>query len=248
MDNMTTEPQPAINFESISKKYSVNYAVHDLNLTVNKGELFGFLGLNGAGKTTAMKMATGLVKPTTGNVLISGFNVQKQPKLAKKIVGFVPDSPFVYESLTGREFLYYSAGLYKMTKQQTNERVPILLDNFAIGDWADKRVGEYSHGMKQRLVMASSFLHSPQVIFIDEPMVGLDPSGVKLVKDVLKRFCKDGGTVFLSTHSLNHAEELCDRMAIIHRGKILKIGTLSDIKGDMTTLEDAFLTLTRGLI
>ncbi len=235
---------PAIRFDHVFKRFNTINAIDDLTLDIRPGELFGFLGPNGAGKTTAMKLAAGLVQPTKGAIQIVGWDVQEEPLKAKQIVGFVPDNPYIYESLTGREFLHYCAGLYKMDSAETARRVAELFDRFAIGDWADKRAGEYSHGMKQRIVMASAFLHNPKVILIDEPMIGLDPAGVKLVKKVLREYCASGGTVFLSTHTLSNAEELSDRIGIINRGKLITCGTLDEVRRDRLHLEDAFLAWT----
>lgn len=192
-----------------------------------------------------MKLATGLTRPTSGKVKIVGHDVQENPIPAKRLMGFVPDSPYIYESLTGREFMFYCAGLYRMSTYDTIRRVNHLFNRFDMEEWADKRAGEYSHGMKQRLVMASAFVHSPDVVFIDEPMVGLDPAGVKLVKDVLVEFCKGGGTVFMSTHTLSNAEELCDRIGIIRKGKLVATGTIEKISEESASLEEAFLEITR---
>jgi len=221
-------------------------AVDDLELQVRPGELFGCLGPNGAGKTTAMKLAAGLARPTSGRVLIEEADVQLDPLTAKRKIGFIPDNPYIYEALTGREFLYFCAGLYRMNGTATETKVAALLDQFNIGPWADRRAGEYSHGMKQRIVMASGFLHDPSVILIDEPMVGLDPAAMRLVKRILRRFVEDGGSVFLSTHTLADAEELCDRVGIIHQGRLIACGTLDEIRREGEKLEDAFLTLTEG--
>lgn len=237
---------PSIEFDGVSKRYGNVYAVNNLRIAIYPGELYGFLGPNGAGKTTAMKLAAGLVRPTNGVIRISGFDVQKKPLEAKRLIGFVPDSPYIYESLTGREFLHYCAGLYRLNGYETTKRVKYLFDRFNIGGWADKRAGEYSHGMKQRIVMASAFLHEPKVILIDEPMVGLDPAGVKLAKEVLRDFCRDGGAVFLSTHTLANAEELCNKVTIIKDGRVVKTGTLHEILKEGNRLEDTFLKLTSG--
>lgn len=230
----------------MSKSYNGVMAVDDLELQVRPGELFGCLGPNGAGKTTAMKLAAGLARPTSGRVLIEEADVQLDPLTAKRKIGFIPDNPYIYEALTGREFLYFCAGLYRMNGTATETKVAALLDQFNIGPWADRRAGEYSHGMKQRIVMASGFLHDPSVILIDEPMVGLDPAAMRLVKRILRRFVEDGGSVFLSTHTLADAEELCDRVGIIHQGRLIACGTLDEIRREGEKLEDAFLTLTEG--
>ncbi|MBT3233421.1 MAG: ABC transporter ATP-binding protein [Calditrichaeota bacterium] len=234
-----------MSFYGVTKRYGKAIALDSLSLDVYPGELFGFLGRNGAGKTTAMKLATGLTRPSSGKVRIVGHDVQENPIPAKRLMGFVPDSPYIYESLTGREFMFYCAGLYRMNTYDTIRRVNHLFSRFDMEEWADKRAGEYSHGMKQRLVMASAFVHSPEVVFIDEPMVGLDPAGVKLVKDVLVEFCKGGGTVFMSTHTLSNAEELCDRIGIIKKGKLIAKGTIKEISKDNSSLEEAFLEMTK---
>lgn len=248
---MTSQPgvrnsdsSPVIRYSLATKLYGQVAAVEKLSLDVYAGELFGFLGPNGAGKTTAMKLAAGLVKPTSGSVLISGYDIQSNPLEAKSRAGFVPDSPHIYESLTGREFLHFCAGLYKLDNTITGFRIDELLDKFGIGSWVDKRAGEYSHGMKQRVVMASAFLHQPKVILIDEPMVGLDPGGIRLVKGVLREFCTNGGSVFLSTHTLVDAEEICDRVGIIHQGRLVACGTIGEISMEGQRLEELFISLT----
>jgi len=232
-----------ISFDSATKNYGGTNAVDELNLQLHRGELFGFLGPNGAGKTTAMKMAAGLVKPTAGRVLIAGYDIQNQPLEAKRRFGYVPDSPYIYESLTGREFLHFTAGLYKLERNFTAIRVEELSEQFGIGNWIDQRSGEYSHGMKQRVVMASAFLHKPGIIIIDEPMVGLDPGAVRMLKNIMRRFCENGGTVFFSTHTLNDAEELCTRIGIIDRGKLIACGKLDEVKGSRS-LEEIFISVT----
>jgi len=234
----------AIEFNGISKKYGISLAIDRLNLLIPAGEMFGFLGPNGAGKTTAMKLAAGLVRPSGGQVKICGYDVEKQPLQAKQLIGYVPDSPYIYESLTGREFLHYCAGLYRLSNAETIKQVERVCADFGINNWVDQRAGEYSHGMKQRIVMASAFLHYPKVILIDEPMVGLDPAGVQLVKSILTKFCKSGGAVFLSTHTLANAEELCDRIAIIKSGKVIKQGTMAEVTQYSRPLEEVFLDLT----
>jgi len=236
----------SINFDHVSKSYNGLTAVADLVLEIQPGELFGCLGPNGAGKTTAMKLAAGLVKPTSGRVVIAGKDVQLEPLAAKQRIGFIPDNPYIYEALTGREFLHFCAGLFRMEGPATEAKVAELLETFNIGSWADRRAGEYSHGMKQRVVMASAFLHDPKVILIDEPMVGLDPAAMRLVKRVLLEFCEAGGSVFLSTHTLADAEELCDRVGIIHNGRLVACGKLDEVRHAGGNLEDAFLALTSG--
>lgn len=242
--NNSDSRSPAISFNSATKIFNKVVALDRLSLDVYPGELFGFLGPNGAGKTTALKLLAGLVKPTNGSTSVEGLDVQTHPLEAKRLVGYVPDSPHIYESLTGREFLHYCSGLYRLARDETEWRIEELLKWFDIEEWVDKRIGEYSHGMKQRVVLAAAFLHRPKVILIDEPMVGLDPAGVRLIKEVLCKFCSNGGAVFLSTHTLPDAEELCHRIGIIHRGKLVKLGTVDEIRSDSDSLEDAFFKLT----
>ncbi len=239
-----TSKTPTVEFLGATKFYGKISAVSNLSFSLYPGELFGFLGPNGAGKTTAMKMTVGLVRPTFGKIKVCGYDVQVDSIASKRLVGFVPDSPYIYDSLTGREFLHYCAGLYKIGPVETVARVEELMALFHIGAWADKRAGEYSHGMKQRVVMASAFLHHPKVILIDEPMVGLDPAGVRLIKEILRKFASRGGTVFLSTHTLSVAEELCDRIGIIKSGRMLTIGSLAEVMKGGDRLEDFFLALT----
>ncbi len=236
----------SIIFDHASKNYNGVNALSDFVLTIPGGELFCCLGPNGAGKTTAIKLAAGLGAPSSGRVLIDGHDIQQNPLAAKKQLGFIPDNPYIYETLTGREFLHYCAGLYKMDQKETLDKVAYLFGLFQITDWADRRAGQYSHGMKQRIVMASAFLHDPKVILIDEPMVGLDPAAMRLVKKVLRDFVDKGGAVFLSTHTLTDAEELCDRIGIIHRGRMVACGRLDEVRQKGERLEDAFMSLTQG--
>jgi len=236
----------SIFFDNASKNYNGVNALTNFVLTIPPGELFGCLGPNGAGKTTAMKLAAGLVKPTAGRVLIDGHDIQQDPLTAKRLFGFIPDNPYIYEALTGREFLHYCAGLYKMELKETVEKVASLLTRFQITDWADRRAGQYSHGMKQRIVMASAFLHDPKVILVDEPMIGLDPAAMRMVKKVLRDFVDDGGSVFLSTHTLTDAEELCDRVGIIHRGSLVACGRLDEVRREGENLEQSYMAITQG--
>lgn len=233
-----------LKFDNVTKRYGTFQALSNFNLTIADGELFGILGPNGAGKTTAMKIAAGLIRSNHGDVLVGKHSISTDALNAKRITGFIPDTPFIYESLTGREFMHFCAGLYDLDPTFTKERIDNLFDMFQIGNWSDKRSGEYSHGMRQRVVLASAFIHNPKVILIDEPMVGLDPFGVKLIKDVLINFCQEGGSVFLSTHTLSHAEEICHRVGIVSRSELVACGSINEIKSDMNRLEDAFLMIT----
>jgi ABC-2 type transport system ATP-binding protein len=237
-----------IKLTNLTKLYGKLVAVNGINLEVNRGEVFGFLGPNGAGKTTTIKMMAGLLQPTSGSASIGGYDVQKEPLKAKFITGFIPDRPFLYEKLTAKEFMHFIAKLYGM--EDENERISELLDLFGLNEWAHELVENFSHGMKQRLVMASALLHKPQVLVVDEPMVGLDPRGARLVKDIFKDLASKGVTVFMSTHTLEIVEKMCTRVAIINKGEIIAEGSVGDL-GRMARmpnshLEQIFLRLTGG--
>lgn len=235
---------------NLTKRYGNITAVSEINLTIPNGQLFGFLGPNGAGKTTTIKTLVGLLKPTSGVVRIEGFDVQKQPLEAKRVVGFIPDKPFIYEKLTGKEFLQFTAGLYQVEPRSVDERIAQLLDMFELSDWDDELVESYSHGMRQKLVMSAALIHQPQVIVVDEPMVGLDPKGARLVKRIFRELCDTGTTIFMSTHTLEIAEQMCDHIAIIQKGQIIAQGTIEELhrlaQTTKTNLEDIFLELTGG--
>ncbi len=237
-----------IKLVKLTKLYGKLTAVNGINLEVAQGEVFGFLGPNGAGKTTTIKMMAGLLQPTSGSALIGGYDVQQEALKAKFITGFIPDRPFLYEKLTAMEFMHFVAKLYDMNDPKT--RISELLGLFGLSEWADELVENFSHGMKQRLVMASSLLHKPQVLVVDEPMVGLDPRGARLVKDIFKDLASTGVTIFMSTHTLEIVEQMCTRVAIINRGSIIAEGSVEDL-GRMARmpnshLEPIFLRLTGG--
>jgi len=233
---------------NLTKNYGKLTAVNNVNLEVAQGEIFGFLGPNGAGKTTTIKMMAGLLQPTGGSILIHGYDVQKEPLKAKAVTGFIPDQPFLYEKLTAVEFMHFVAALYDTG--DSKKRITELLDLFGLPDWKNELVENFSHGMKQRLVMASALLHHPRVLVVDEPMVGLDPRGARLVKDIFKDLASSGVTVFMSTHTLEIVEQMCTRVAIINLGKIIAEGSVEDL-GRMARmpeshLEPIFLRLTNG--
>ncbi len=238
-----------IQLENLTKIYSGRKAVDDLSLQISQGTIFGFLGPNGAGKTTTIKMMAGVLKPTKGRILINGLDIAKEPSRAKMMIGFIPDRPFLYEKLSGKEFLRFKAGLYGITGDALYERIDGLLSLFELTEWADELVEAYSHGMKQRLVIASAMIHEPKVIVVDEPMVGLDPKGAKLVKDIFRDWARGGATVFISTHTLTLAQEVCGEVAIVDRGRIVASGTSEElgrktgVEGD---LERIFLKITAG--
>ena len=240
-----------IRTENLTKKFGIFLAVDNLNLEIEPGEIYGFLGPNGAGKTTTIRMLIGLLKPSSGKIYICGYDLEKNPITAKSLVGFIPDRPYIYEKLTAREFLNFIGGIYGMREEEVQERAPALLEFFDLSDWADELIESFSHGMKQRLVFASALLHDPKVIIVDEPMVGMDPKGARLLKDAFRRLAhKQGKTIFMSTHTLEVAEEVCDRIGIIDQGRLITQGTMDELralaKSKEANLEEIFLKLTAG--
>ena len=237
-----------IQIEALTKKYGSFTAVDAIDLEVPAGELFGFLGPNGAGKTTTLRMIAGILRPTSGRVRIGGLDVTTQPNEAKSKLGFIPDRPFIYEKLTGTEFLRFVAGLYGQEGQEVEHRGRELLGLFDLEDWRDELVESYSHGMRQKLIISSAFVHRPQVIVVDEPMVGLDPKAARTLKDLFREYTRRGNTIMMSTHTLEVAQAMCDRIAIIRRGKIAAAGTMDDLRRHAESgtdgLEDIFLRLT----
>jgi ABC-2 type transport system ATP-binding protein len=238
-----------IQIQNLTKKFGDFTAVDHLTLKVNAGEFFGFLGPNGAGKTTTIKVMTGLYAPTSGEVRINDHDIQRESLKAKERLGYVPDMPFLYDKLTGREFLFFKGGLFGIDKRILQSKIRDIVDRFEMSDWVDKRTEDYSQGMRQRLTIAATLLHDPKVIIIDELMVGLDPRSARIVKDALKEHAHAGGAVFMSTHSLPTAEELCTRIGIIHRGRLVFLDTLSKLREQKQrpdgTLESLFLELTK---
>jgi len=239
-----------IEITGLVKTYRGLRAVDDIDLNVRKGIVFGFIGPNGAGKTTTIKMMAGVLMPTRCKIVINGMDIAKEPSEVKRCSGFIPDRPFLYEKLTGIEFLRFLAGLYNLNHSSTlNSRIIELLDLFDLSHWGDELIESYSHGMKQRLVMCGALLHDPEVLIVDEPMVGLDPRGTRLVKDIFRDLANNGKTIFISTHSLDVAQEVCQEVAIIQEGKIIATGTLNNLKkraGVDGNLENVFLKLTEG--
>ena len=214
----------------LTKRYGRTLAVDRLSLSVPRGEIFGFIGPNGAGKTTTIRMMGGTLAPTEGRVVIDGIDMADRPEEAKRRIGFIPDRPFLYEKLTGMEFLRFSADLYGVGDGMFQERARGILKMFGLLEWSADLIEAYSHGMKQRLIIAAALLHEPRVIVVDEPMVGLDPAAIKMVKDILKGLARQGTTIFMSTHTLSVAEDLCDRIGIIHRGNLIAMGTTRELK------------------
>jgi ABC-2 type transport system ATP-binding protein len=236
-----------IELENVTKKYGTKTAVEDLTLSIGRGELFAFLGPNGAGKTTTIKMMCGLLFPTSGRIRVAGFSLADQGQEARRVISYVPDQPFLYEKLTGREVLQFIADMYGMAPEHARRRMDEMIDVFGLGTFVDDLTEQYSHGMRQRTVFAAALLHEPQVLIVDEPTVGLDPRSIRLLKDLLRREADRGVTVFLSTHSLDIAQELADRIGVIHQGRLISCGTLDTLRQQAASdgsLEEVFLKLT----
>lgn len=237
-----------IDISNLSKSYNKGQvkAVDGLNLKVNRGEIFGFLGPNGAGKTTTIKMIVGLLNPDTGSITIDGTDIAKEPIEAKRKMGYVPDEPVLYERLTGLEYLNFMADVYQVPASVRKKRIESYLDMFDLKDAAADLIKSYSHGMRQKTALAGALLHDPKLWILDEPMVGLDPKSAHLLKNQMREHCDKGNTVFFSTHVLEVAEKLCDRVGIIHKGKLIAIGTIDELRhGDQKdSLENIFLELT----
>jgi ABC-2 type transport system ATP-binding protein len=241
---------------NLTKNYGQLTAVNQLNLEVEAGELFGFLGPNGAGKTTTIKMMAGILTPTQGQVFLDGINVHRNPVQAKSLLAYVPDQPNLYEKLSPREFLSFIADIYRMDRTSVERQSSHWLEIFNLSDRADELMGGFSHGMKQKVSLIAALLHEPRVLFLDEPTVGLDPRSARMIKDLLRTLCEKGVTVFMSTHILEIAERMCDRVGIIQNGQLLALGSIEELRtrtnhGQSTdnsspTLEDLFLELTGG--
>jgi len=237
-----------IELKEISKKYGDFRAVDNLNLTVARGEIFGFLGPNGAGKTTTIKMIAGVLEPSAGTISIGGIDMRRQPEAAKRKIGFIPDRPYLYEKLTAMEFLKFTADLYGVADEIYRRKARQNLAMFALADWSDELIESYSHGMKQRLIMCAALLHEPEIIIVDEPMVGLDPAAIIMVKELFQSLARNGVAIFMSTHTLAVAEDVCDRVGIIHHGRLIASGTTADLRREANVtdadLEKVFLNLT----
>ena len=235
---------------NLVKEYAKFRAVDHVSLDVKPGEIHGFLGPNGAGKTTSIRMIAGLLKPTSGRIIVNDHDLANEPEAAKAALGFIPDRPFIYEKLTAGEFLRFHAGLYGMNDAEIETRIKEMLDIFELGRWQNELVESFSHGMKQRLVMSAAFLHRPKAVLVDEPMVGLDPRGARLIKDVFRRMTQHGVAILMSTHTLEVAQEMCDLISIILKGKIIAHGTVAQLREQAGSPNDeltpVFLKLTGG--
>ncbi len=236
-----------IEIKNLTKDFNNFRAVDNVSLEIKRGTIFAFLGTNGAGKTTTIRMISGVLKPSSGSIKICGHSLEKEPTKVKFSIGVIPDRPYLYGKLTGREFLHFVADLYKVPKKIAAVRIKELLALYTLEKWQNELIDGYSHGMKQRLLMCSSQVHNPSVLIVDEPMVGLDPKGAKLLKETFKERTKQGLTIFMSTHSLSVAEELADELAIIDKGKIIAKGSLEDLykkaQAGTSGLENVFLDI-----
>jgi ABC-2 type transport system ATP-binding protein len=236
-----------IELEHVTKRFGDLIAVNDLSLTVERGEFFAVLGPNAAGKTTTIKILTGLIKPNAGRARVAGFDVQEQPLEMRRRLSYVPDFPFLYEELTPWEFLRFTGQMFRMEDARIQSAGAALIDRFNLEAYVHKTIEGLSHGTRQRVAIASALLHDPEVFVIDEPMVGLDPQHARIVKDILKERSRAGMTVFLSTHQLSIAEEMADRIGIIHQGRMIAVGTRDELRqqsGSVGALEETFLALT----
>jgi ABC-2 type transport system ATP-binding protein len=236
-----------IELHNVSKSYGNTVAVRDLSLSIAKGELFAFLGPNGAGKTTTIKLMCGLLFPSAGSIRVAGFDIQTHGEQARRVISYVPDQPFLYEKLTGREMLQFIADMYAMPPERARDGMARMIELFGLETFVDNLTQHYSHGMRQRTVFACALLHEPEVLIVDEPTVGLDPRSIRLLKDLLRAEARRGVTVFLSTHSLDIAQELADRIGVIGRGRLIGCGTLDALRKQAAldgNLEEVFLKLT----
>lgn len=236
--------------ENLVKRFGKFTAVDGVSITVEPGQIHGFLGPNGAGKTTSIRMIAGLLKPDAGRVRVNGHDLACEPEAAKAALGFIPDRPFIYDKLTAGEFLRFHGGLYGMDGGDTEARITEMLEIFELGRWQHELVESFSHGMKQRLVMSAAFLHRPKAVLVDEPMVGLDPRGARLIKDIFRLMASRGVAILMSTHTLEVAQEMCDLISIILKGQIIAHGSVADVRNMAGTpneeLTPVFLKLTGG--
>jgi ABC-2 type transport system ATP-binding protein len=246
---MNEAPDALISVERLTKRFGTVAAVDAISFEVHAGEIFGFLGPNGAGKTTTIKMLTGLVRPTSGAARLCGYDIVRQPLEAKRVLGYVPDEPNLYGKLTAYEFLQFIGDVYRIEPLRRSRRIGELFDLFDLTSAASSLIEGYSHGMKQKVALCAALLHEPRIYFLDEPTVGLDPKSARLLKDIVRRMTRVGNAVFMSTHIMEIAQSLCDRVAIIDRGKIAAVGTpadLSALQGN-SSLEETFLQLTGAI-
>lgn len=231
-----------LKIDKLTKKFGDKVAVDDLTLHIKPGEIYGFIGHNGAGKTTTIKCATGLLQFEEGEIHINGLSIKESPTQCKEMFAYIPDNPDIYDYMTGIEYLNFIADIFQVSAKARDERIHKYSSEFEIEDDLAQKISEFSHGMKQKLVIVSAWLHNPKLIIMDEPFVGLDPSAAFKLKNMMYEHCKNGGAIFFSTHVLEVAEKLCDKIAIIKSGKLIKSGTMDEVKGD-ESLEEVFLEL-----
>ncbi len=237
-----------LKIKNLIKKYGNLIAVNNLNLSINNGKIFGFIGPNGAGKTTTIKVIAGLLDFDEGIIEINNYNIKTQSNMTKKIIGYIPDTPFMYNKLTGREFLYFIGKIYKMENKSIEYEIEKYSEILEFKNYMDIKTEEYSHGMKQRIIIASAFLHNPKLVLIDEPMVGLDPKSANTVKNLFIEYAKNNkGTIFVSTHTLSLAEEICDEIGIMNKGKLIYSGGIDNLREKLKkkNLEELFLEITK---
>ncbi|MFZ5564770.1 MAG: ABC transporter ATP-binding protein [Thermodesulfobacteriota bacterium] len=238
-----------IDIRGLTKRYGDFTALAGVSLSVAKGEVFGFIGPNGAGKTTTIRILGGILAPTAGSVHVCGIDMAAEPEKAKAKIGFIPDRPYLYEKLKAIEFLRFTADLYGVPADGFSKKAMDMLKLFSLENWSDTLIESFSHGMKQRLIMASALLHDPEVLVVDEPMVGLDPAGIKMVKKLFRDLAGSGVSIFMSTHTLTVAQEVCDRVAVIHKGRLIATGNMDDLTRqahvERADLEEVFFRLTQ---
>ncbi len=233
-----------LKIENYTKTYdNGKTAVHNLSLNVEKGDLFAFIGHNGAGKSTTIKSVVGILPFTEGNIYIDGMSIKTSPIKCKQIIGYIPDNPDLYESLTGSDYLNFIADLFGVSKEKRKEIIDYYAKKFELVDDLNNYISSYSHGMKQKLALISAFVHEPKLLVLDEPFVGLDPKATFIVKNVMKEFCENGGAIFFSTHILEVAQKLCNKIAIIKNGELVISGKMEEVTKD-NSLEDVFMELT----
>ncbi|MBQ7579795.1 MAG: ABC transporter ATP-binding protein [Clostridia bacterium] len=228
--------------ENLTKKYGEKVAVNDLSLHIRPGEIYGFIGHNGAGKTTTLKSVVGILKFDSGEIFIDGNSIKDEPLKCKEKIAYIPDNPDLYDYMTGTKYLNFIADIFKVDEKKRREKIDEYAEIFGLSDDLGAPIASYSHGMKQKLAVISALIHDPKLIIMDEPFVGLDPKAAHTLKEIMRKICDDGGAIFFSTHVLEVAEKLCDKIAIIKDGRLIRSGTMEDVKGD-DSLEEVFLEL-----
>lgn len=238
-----------VEVDRLTRYYGPVPAINDVSFRAYRGEIVGFLGPNGAGKTTTMKMTAGLLRPNSGRVFVCGADMARDGRAAKQHIAYVPDEPFLYDKLTGREFIHFARDVYGVPRREAEARLERLCARLDMAGFLDQLTETYSHGMRQKVALAAALIHAPRLLIVDEPIVGLDPRTIRVIKNILREIAAEGGTVFMSLHTLDVAEEVADSIGIIHRGRLIALGTLSELRQQASRpgrLEDVFLELTEG--